>query len=392
MIKAPYVRPRMIGNEKVFSVRPTPALLNAFPFLKFKTYTDKREANALGHEWKRNYEAWKLHREVIGEIDPASVRALVDEWKNSMAFSTSRLSDSTRRSYLHHLSYLMEIPLTTVLFGEMLVSEVDGDYADELFEYIQDEISTHKAHHCVKVLKLVWKKALKGAKSKLLYKAPGNVFREVECPALPPRRVMWEIDQIKGMIKYCDDMGYPSMGTMITMCYEFCQRPVDVRKFKWSNIEGKTGVSSFVQQKTGKDMAIGMTKDLKHRISLHTRRNTDDFIFAYEATGKPFTADRCNKVFRKLADGYGLPIVPLYNQFNKDGSQKVSNMWLADLRRTGATNASRAGCTDRELMALTGHKNPKMLVVYAVEGEIESNNANIKRFNYPAGRLNLGAA
>ena len=65
---------------------------------------------------------------------------------------------------------------------------------------------------------------------------------------------------------------------------------------------------------------------------------------------------------------------------------------MADLRRTGATNASRAGCTDRELMALTGHKNPKMLVVYAVEGEIEANNANIKRHNYSAGRLNLGAA
>ena len=52
---------------------------------------------------------------------------------------------------------------------------------------------------------------------------------------------------------------------------------------------------------------------------------------------------------------------------------------MMDLRRTGATDASRSGCTDREMVALTGHKNPNMLVVYAVTGEIESTNANNKR-------------
>ena len=33
-------------------------------------------------------------------------------------------------------------------------------------------------------------------------------------------------------------------------------------------------------------------------------------------------------------------------------------------------------------MALTGHRNPQMLVVYAVEGEIESGNAQAKRSKY----------
>jgi hypothetical protein len=31
------------------------------------------------------------------------------------------------------------------------------------------------------------------------------------------------------------------------------------------------------------------------------------------------------------------------------------------------------------LMALTGHKNPQMLVIYALEGETESTMANQKR-------------
>ena len=71
--------------------------------------------------------------------------------------------------------------------------------------------------------------------------------------------------------------------------------------------------------------------------------------------------------------------MPLVEQFDENGAQMYSTIWLADLRRTGATHASRVGCTDRELVALTGHRNPQMLLVYAVEGEIESTNANTKR-------------
>jgi hypothetical protein len=40
-----------------------------------------------------------------------------------------------------------------------------------------------------------------------------------------------------------------------------------------------------------------------------------------------------------------------------NGAQMYSTIWVPDLRRTGATLASRVSCTDRELVALTGHTN-----------------------------------
>jgi integrase len=267
----------------------------------------------------------------------------------------------------------MPVRITNKPFSKMLVSEIDYDYIQKLWIHIRDDVSTHKANHTFKVLKLVWNEGFRAGKIK------ANPYSLLKLPKLPDRQVMWTLDQIDGMVKYCDEHGYYSMGSMITMCYEFCQRPVDVRLMKWSNIDGRAGVSNFIQKKTGKRMALKVTNAVQARLHLHKHRNSDDFIFAYENTGRPFTDDRCNKHFRKLADGYGLPKVPLEDQFNDDGSQKYSNIWLSDLRRTGITHASRAGCTDRQLMGLSGHKNPQMLVVYAVEGEIESTEAQRKR-------------
>ena len=372
MPKAPYVRPRMRGSVRVYDIRPTTEVKRAFPELERETYTSSSEANARGYEIKRKFELWKCGNHEDVYVDDRSVEALINDYKKSMSYVNIK-KETTRRSYSDHIRHVLPVYVTNTPFCKMNVSNVDYNYAQSLWLHIEDAVSTHKANHTFKVLKLVWNEGLRSGKVKF------NPFSLVKMPKLPDRQVLWEIDQLKGMIKYCDDEGYPSMGTMLTMCYEFCQRPVDVRTMKWSNIDGLTGVSNFIQQKTGKHMSIKVTNAVQKRMSLHKKRNIDDYIFAYENTGKPYTQDRCNKLFRKLADGYGLPKVPLHGQRNKDGSQKYSSIWMADLRRTGATHASRSGCTDRELMALTGHKNPNMLVVYAVAGEIESTNANMKR-------------
>ena len=380
MIKAPYVRPRLKKGVTVYGVRPTDELLKAFPDLKFLTVTEKSEANKIGYEWKRKLEDWEKNRPVESEYGPNSVNALIDYYQSSMSFRVS-LTESSRRSYLHHLDYLRKLRVNRLEFGAMDVDDVDYDFAEHLWLYIQEDISDHKANHCIKVLKIIWSRGLKSRRVK------SNVWRELKMPKLANRKVMWDMDDIRGMIEYCDANGHSSMGTIITMCFEFCQRPVEIRKFRWSYVDGRTGVSNFLQQKTKQNMSIAMTNAVQQRLPLHTKRNSDDYICAYENTGRPYTGDSVNKIFRKLAKGYGLPTVALEDQFHKDGTQKYSTIWLSDLRRTGATHASRAGCTNSELMALTGHRDPKMLVIYAIEGEIESTHAQTKRSQYNSGLL-----
>lgn len=372
MAKAPYVRIRDIQNKRVYDVRPTPKLLEAFPALVRETYDTKTEANERGYEWRRKYEAWLANDHVEVTVDDRSVESMVNSYKQSNAYINIK-AESTKRSYLGHLRHVLEVVVSNTTFRRMLVSNVDYNYAQKLYQHIQSDVSTHKANHTVKVLKLVWNEALRSGKAK------SNPFSLLKLPKLPDREVLWPDEHITGMIKFCDENGRPSMGTMITLLYELCQRVVDVRKLQWSNIDLDTDCFEFTQEKTGTRMSIPISPSIRKRLELHSISNNDNFILREESTGKPYTQDRAVKSFRRLAKDYGLPEVPIAGHRNEDGSQKYTSIWLNDLRRTGTTHASRAGCTDRELMALTGHKNPSMLVVYAKQGNIEAANAMKKR-------------
>ena len=396
MNTAPFVSERRIKNGSAYDVRPTPKLLKHFPDLQRDTFNSLSEANSVGYEWAK-----ALVKSESGEtcsflvVPSGSVQALIESYKQSMRFKNIK-SPKTVRSYLGHIKYAKNIEIKdlhqltrspTVPFAAMKASDIDYNYLHDMWMHIRNQVSAHKANHTFKVLKIVWKEGLTSGKIQ------ANPFPLVKLPDLPDRQVMWTKDQVDGMVKYCDEQGYPSMGTMITMAYTWCQRVVDVRMRTWDELgtseEQHTGkpidVIRFTQQKTRHSanparMSLQITPEIQDRFNKHHyRRNTHPYINTYEGTGKPYTDDRAVKVFRKLAEGYGLPKVTLEGQFDDSGKQIMSNLYLNDLRRTGTTHASQAGATDRELVALTGHKNPSLLVVYAVTGQYEASNAMFKR-------------
>lgn len=380
MNKAPFVCPRVVKTGRVFDVRPTPKLLKHLPHLKREgPFENLADANAVGLSWARMLEDVILGKDVPSyHAESDTVHALINSYMKSMKYININ-SEKTRRSYLGHIRYARGILLNQtyqlskapkVPFERMKTSDVTYSYLHDLWMHIKDDVSVHKANHTFKVLKLIWKDGLATGRVK------ANPFPLVRLPALPARQTMWTKEEIDGMVKFCDDEGYPSMGTMIIMAYHWCQRVVDVRMRTWDEIstmkDPQTGkdieVIRFTQQKTRNNvnparMSLQITPEIKKRLELCYKSNSHPHIITYEATGRPYSDDRSVKVFRRLARKYKLR----------------EDLWLNDLRRTGTTHASQNGATDRELVALTGHKNPSLLVVYAVTGQIEASNALQKR-------------
>tara|TARA_B100000941_G_C28488028_1_gene546181 strand:+ start:338 stop:1498 length:1161 start_codon:yes stop_codon:yes gene_type:complete len=380
MVKAPFVCPRVVKTGRVFDVRPTPKLLKYLPHLKREgPFENLVDANAVGLEWSR-----LLDKALSGETGPSpysqadTVHRLINSYLNSMKYKNIN-SPKTRRSYLGHIRYVRGIQIQEIhqldkapkeTFESMKTSDVTYRYLHDLWMHIKNDVSVHKANHTFKVLKLIWKDGLATGRVK------ANPFPLVRLPALPARQVMWTKDEIDKMVKFCDDEGYPSMGTMIVMGYHWCQRVVDVRQRTWDEIstmkDPQTGkeieVIRFTQQKTRNNvnparMSLQITPAIRKRMDISYKSNIHPYIISYEGTGKPYSDDRAVKVFRRLAKKFNLR----------------EELWLNDLRRTGTTHASQNGATDRELVALTGHKNPSLLVVYAVTGQIEASNALQKR-------------
>jgi integrase len=135
------------------------------------------------------------------------------------------------------------------------------------------------------------------------------------------------------------------------------QRGGDVAAMKWSDFDGKR--IFVVQEKTGKKLWLNCPKPLLAALRREQRKTNREFIFhhAYDA---PFAnAQTLSHAIRNRLHAVGL------TDYTMHGLRKNAGMELA-----------LAGCTVPEIMAVLGHKTPKMALFYVQQVQQEDMNEN----------------
>jgi integrase len=136
------------------------------------------------------------------------------------------------------------------------------------------------------------------------------------------------------------------IGTMahLAMMLMLClgQRRSDVVRMGWQHI--RNGKITLRQEKTNTALLIPIHPDLEQALALAPRNN---LTFLVTMFGKPFTTAGFGNWFRERCDEAGLP------QCSSHG-----------LRKLAATRLTNVGCSDREIMAITGHKSVSQVSPY----------------------------
>jgi hypothetical protein len=100
------------------------------------------------------------------------------------------------------------------------------------------------------------------------------------------------------------------------------------------------------QAKTGKALpSIPVLPELKRMLDAAPRTAVQ--VVVSEETDRPYTTDNFQHLFASLRAKAELP----------------NDLWFADLRRTVATTLGRAGCTEDEIRAITGHHTREVLQI-----------------------------
>jgi integrase len=120
------------------------------------------------------------------------------------------------------------------------------------------------------------------------------------------------------------------------------QRSGDVRQMGRQHV--RQARLHVVQDKTGARLSLPIVEPLA--ASLDTVP-ADQLQFVVTAYGQPFTAKGFSNWFSSACRHAGLPHCSAHG-----------------LRKCGATRLADAGCSEAEIMAWTGHKNPKELQTY----------------------------
>ena len=379
---AGYIKKVRRKSGWVFVVVPSGKFMDTFPERKSAQADTKEEGEAIIRQWHREWETHtKLGTDTSVYAPEGSVHTLILAWMRSIDYLDN--TESTKRNYRSLINRLMtwelwnvNLPghLRGVPFSDMEVADVDYTVATTIFQLVSTRVTPNNAAVTIIRLRAAWNEAMRKGLAR------SNPFTLVKLPKGHVRRVMWTSEQINSMVAFCDANGKTSMGTVITMCYEWMQRPVDIRLLKWSDLQVDDGVAEFAQRKTGAEMRIPITKGIEERLKLHEKHNSDDFIIREENTLKPYTADRLTWVFGRMRAASGL-LAPVRDKGkkSKQGKYVYTAIRLSDLRRTGVTHASEFGCTHDELMSISGHKNIASLLVYSVITETNARNAMNKR-------------
>jgi integrase len=140
------------------------------------------------------------------------------------------------------------------------------------------------------------------------------------------------------------------VGTMahLAMMLMLCtgQRRSDVRVMGWQHIRNNETIA-VRQQKTNTPLIIPIHPDLQEALKSTARTN---MTFLVTEFGKPFVAAGFGNWIRRKCDEAGLP------QCSAHGLRKLAATRLADV-----------GCSEREIMAITGHKSASEVSRYTME-------------------------
>ena len=197
-----------------------------------------------------------------------------------------------------------------------------------------------------------------------------NPWANIKRKAAPQRKMVWSHGEV---IKFLDtaysDFEYRSLGLIVHMAYEWCQRLGDMRMLTWDNIDFTYGKLELEQSKRRAEVSLPISDSLLDMV----KEQKNDFGFQLfvaphptrpvQGMFMPYTMERLSKVGRRVMRLAKLP----------------EELRLMDLRRTGVTQMIDKGVPLPQVMSVTGHNHVASVKPYMKHTYTSANNALTQR-------------
>ena len=286
-----------------------------------------------------------------------TVKHLVDKYYNSNDFKMLR--SRTKKDYKYCLSIMVED------FGSVNFCELTSKQAKHAYErWVERGISL--ANHVCTVSSILFRYAIEMEYTHV------NPFANIRRKTPPQRKVVWTEDDVRQFLDTAyGEFQWRSIGLIVHMAYEWCQRLGDMRLLEWDNIDLEEKKLYLEQSKRRAEVTLPIEDDL-HSMLIQQEQ---DFGFQRYVVPRttpvqgqyhPYSMERLSKVGRAVMREAGLS----------------DELRLMDLRRTGTTQMVEAGVPMGQIMSVTGHSNPQSVKPYMKNTYASANNALTARKSY----------
>ena len=286
-----------------------------------------------------------------------TVQQLVDKYYTSNDFSMLR--DRTKKDYQYFLGVMCDS------FGDVNFDKLSSKQAKHAYEeWVVRGISF--ANHICTVSSIVFRYAIDMEYAQI------NPFASVRRKTPPQRKVVWTEDDVRQFLDTAySEFHWRSIGLIVHMAYDWCQRLGDMRLLTWDNFDFANRKLSLEQSKRRSQVTLPIEDDL-YDMLIHQEQ---DFGFQQyvvprtmpvQGQYQPYSIERLSKAGRAVMREAGLS----------------EELRLMDLRRTGTTQMVEAGVSMGQIMSVTGHSNPQSVKPYMKNTYASANNALTTRKAY----------
>ena len=292
--------------------------------------------------------------------------AVIDEYYTSLAYRS--LAPVTQKDYKYCLDALLAVQLPRVKFAVANITTITTPNAQAAYN-IWAERGVSFANHTLAVSSKVWNYAIQLGHAEL------NPFSKVARRPHKPRKVVWSRGDINLFLTTAySQFRWRSVGLIVQMAYEWCQRLGDMTNLTWDKYDFDKRVLYLEQSKRRAKVELPTTDELHEML-----------VQQHEDVGfQPYVAPVCYSN-RVLSSPYNKHTLSMSARNVMRAAGLPEELQIMDMRRTGTMEMVDAGVPLPQIMAVTGHSNPQSVKPYLKNTLTSAESAATLRFAHRPG-------
>jgi integrase len=357
-------------------------------------------------------DAWRENRDIPSALRSDARVGTIDWWIEAFCRSeaVTRLASRTQRDYREVLATIADLPTTMreagtgapVRTGSLPVSSLSPAAVDKIYARLRRGGAVRRqADYAIDVARRAWTVVRRQHPGLFLVPVGGadgtaqrlaiNPFAEVvrtpyeRDTAAPVTR-----DEALAFARAAAGAGHPAIGVAALVCYEWLQRPEDVRegRITWTDYRPSQRPAEVLifHHKTGQRVWQPLEAAVEHEETgtLETRRlypELEDMLAALPRLGVPivmFRPVRGLRTPRLYSESYAQHLV----QRIRAAAGLGAHVTLEGCRHGGMTELGDAELPEQLVMALSGHVTPAAARLYVKRTERQRLAAAIRRRAY----------
>ena len=366
-------------------------------------------------------DAWRDGKDIPAKFKDEHRKGTIDWWHHTyfahQAFK--KLSSRSQDDYRNALARIADVPIKLTdartgkpaRTGTLMAASLSPQAVDKIYDKLRrDGAVNRQANYAIDVARRAWNVVSRLHPGLFLVPVVGKDGK-VNTLAINPFegviRTNYERDtavpatraQALTFAKVATEAGHPALGVAALICFEWHQRPEDVRKGRitWTGYRpaDKSNKVHIFHHKTRKRVWKLLDATVRGRAVEWTIRRLypelDEAIAALPKLGVPmimFVPERGPKdeFGRRIPRLYSEPHAQHLVQKIREAAKLPAHFTLEACRHGGMTELGDAELTEQEIMTLSTHATPEAARLYVKRNERQELSAATKRRDYVEGK------